>query len=492
MKRILIAMAAFITAAAPALAVDRITASLSITNAAGTTNGQTITLNGNVRTWTNSVALVSAQVLTNSTATGAKTNLYKAVGLVPFSQVTEFDKGATNIDFTGASGLAMTMTLSPGWASVSYATQNVTTLTAVRVPIDGEATASQRTNIASLLVKGESDRSTNSFSESSAAMANFVGLSLAQAISGNKFFMGASNYFASAYLLNPISTNGANYGNAFSSPGAGLSSEQFGIGATAGGIQALAVGPSASASATFSTAVGNSAAALYTNSTAVGSGAFTGKDAATALGRSANATGTNATAAGFSTLASGVNSSALGATAHATHDNATAVGSGATTTAANQVMLGAPGINTVVNNFLQVLAGATFANGLTNLSLTAPTTFFAESDIAFTRKAVSSLATGVNAGVPVGTNIFVEVSGPGAAFSIAGLANGRDGKFVILLNQTTFNMTLSNESGSEPAGSATNRIHCLTGADKVVTGNSASILVYSGTLSRWIPITFGQ
>ena len=103
--------------ALPAAAVDRVTASLSVTN--GTTNGQTITVNGNVRTWTNSVFLPASQVLTNATAAGSKSNLFEEIGLSPFSQVTIQDKGASNIDFVEASGLTLTVTLSAGWGTVS-------------------------------------------------------------------------------------------------------------------------------------------------------------------------------------------------------------------------------------------------------------------------------------------------------------------------------------------------------------------------------------
>jgi hypothetical protein len=116
--------------------------------------------------------------------------------------------------------------------------------------------------------------------------------------------------------------------------------------------------------------------------------------------------------------------------------------------------------------------------------------FPAGSDIAFGRYALTSLATGNNAAIPVGTNSFVEVSGPGAAFTINGI-NGspnRDGKFLIILNQTGFNMTIAHDSGTDPT--AANRIISMTGADRTTTGNGAATLIYSAAANRWILISF--
>ncbi len=102
----------------------------------------------------------------------------------------------------------------------------------------------------------------------------------------------------------------------------------------------------------------------------------------------------------------------------------------------------------------------------------------------------TGLANGANADVGIGNTIPVEVSGPSAAFSIAGLANYADGRIIILINRTGQNMTLLHNSGLEPTAAA--RLTCLTGADKTVTGNSAAILVYNGAAARWIVITFTQ
>ena len=104
--------------------------------------------------------------------------------------------------------------------------------------------------------------------------------------------------------------------------------------------------------------------------------------------------------------------------------------------------------------------------------------------IKFIRKANSGLANGNNAAVDISTNSFVEVSGPSAAFAINGIANGSDGRFLILVNQTGQDMTVAHDSGVDPT--AANRIYSMTGADRATTGNGAAILIYSAAASRWI------
>lgn len=262
--------------------------------------------------------------------------------------------------------------------------------------------------------------------------------------------------------LNPSTTNLVNYGSAVSSPGSGS--------------YTLQLGQSAAASAQAGTAVGYSAAASGISSTALGTGAA--------------ATGNSGTAVGaLSTAGSANNTTALGAstTVGDAHANSTAVGYGATTTAANQIMLGSAGISAVVNNWLSVLGGLTVAGGTTNLAHRGYEDYAAGADVAFTRYALSTLANGNNAAIPINTNVFVEVSGPTAAFTVNGIAGGRDGKLLVLVNRTGQNMTLAHDSGVDPA--AGNRIYCYSGADERTSGNGAALLIYSANASRWLELT---
>lgn len=344
-----------------AYALDRITA--LVTFVSPTTNGMTMTVNGATRTWTNSVFVPSTQILTNASAAGAKSNAFDQIALNPFAQISIFDNDSTSFKLAGASGAALTVTLlnatgGGSYGTVAYTTQTVASAVGVRVPITIEPTAGQQANIASLLVKGENDLSTNSFYENSVAMINFLGLTNAQTISGAKQF---------------------------------------------------------------------------TNSSGIWSGA---------VSNSAEIRGT------ISWITNGVWSSGTA-------------------------------------NNLTITNGTFYACAFSNTN-----NFPAGADLAFGRFAVSSLANGNNASVPVGTNVFAEVSGPTAAFTINGISGSpnRDGKFLIILNQTGFNMTIAHDSGVD--ATAGNRIFSMTGADRTTTGNGSALLIYSGAASRWILLSF--
>ena len=443
-----------------------ITATVSVTNAAGTTNGQTIAVGADTRTWTNSVSIPATQILTNSTAGGSATNLFNHLASYGFAGISETHSGTNGVALRGTPGLAFTVTLSDGWGAVSYATNYLTNAFNLRLPITVES-PQQQTNIGSMLVQAiDGSWNTNAIHESSAVAANLVGLTNNQTVTGNKAFTGSSNYIVGAYLPSPKTTNLVNYGNAISSPGSATYTLQLGQSALAQAQAATAVGYSASAQGISSSAIGTGSGAMGNSGTAIGALSYAGT-------------------ANYST--------ALGAEASVgdTHANSTAVGYGATTTAANQIMLGSAGISAVVNNYLSVLGGLTVANGATNLLQTGTNTV--AGDLAFPRYAISTLANGVNAAVPIGTNIFVEVSGPTASFSIDGI-NGqpnRDGKIAIIVQQTGQAMTINNQSGSEPT--AANRIICLTGSNKAIAGpSSAAIFIYSAAASRWICLSYNQ
>jgi hypothetical protein len=196
MRKIILAALALFLFALAAKATDRITASIAITNAAGTTNGQTFTVNGDVRTWTNNVVVSQSQVLTNSTAAGAKTNLYLQIGLNAFSQVVILDAGSTNFQLQAASGVALTVTPSAGWATVIYSTQQVSGAANVVVPFTSEPAAVQTNIVSGVVAMVGANQNTNAIAESAPAMVNFVGKASPQTITGQKIFNNFSNYFA--------------------------------------------------------------------------------------------------------------------------------------------------------------------------------------------------------------------------------------------------------------------------------------------------------
>jgi trimeric autotransporter adhesin len=516
MRQILLSLAVLISVSLSACAQNRITASIAVTNA--TVNGLTFTVNGDTRTWTNNVVNTSTQVGTNAdvTGSGSATNLLAAIYQAPFSQIVAHAGGSNSFTLTGNSGLPMSVTASGAYAAISYSTQTVSTLIALQGPVASLPTATARTNVASAIVGASAAiENTNSIPQDSKAASELVGTNGTQTIPGAKTFSNASSIWGgiisqlagaanvlrgglwlSGALDSPKFTNAINYGSAFTSPGSSAQSEQFGLGAVASGIQSTAVGSGPTASGLGSTAVGRSAAATASITFAGGNSAVASAQAASAVGAGSSASGTNATAVGANSTANATGAGAFGYAAISGFTNATAIGTLASNTAPNQIMLGAPGISTVVQNNLTVQGAAAVSGNLTVSGVASKITFDntnnfpAGSDIAFGRYAISSLATGGNSGVLVGTNVFVEVSGPSGAFTINGIAGGRDGKVLVIYNGTGQDCTFANQSGIDPAPA--NRIICMTGADESTTGNGAATLIYSGSASRWLLISLKQ
>jgi hypothetical protein len=94
------------------------------------------------------------------------------------------------------------------------------------------------------------------------------------------------------------------------------------------------------------------------------------------------------------------------------------------------------------------------------------------------------MAAGNNAAVDFGSATFIKIkNGPGAAFAIAGIANGADGDFYRLHNTTTYNMTILQDSGLD--ATEANRIYTTTGADIATTGDGIVDVWYDSEDSRW-------
>ena len=503
---------------ASALAQNHVTASITVTNL--TTNGMTFAVNGNTRTFTNNVVLSSVQVLTNADATGcgSKTNLLNQIALNNFSLVSPpSDTGSNTFSLTAVSVNPLVVTVSAGYASVSYSTQTVSSTVAVRIPTTAES-AAQQTNIDSGLVAAINNAAnTNALNQNATVANQLLGTTNTQTVSGQKTLSNTNNHIfgivsslgISGYsvmmsnglywtpiLTSPITSNLVNYGNAISSPGTnGTLSEQFGAGAIARGEVSFAAGAGAIANGQGSVSVGDISLNNGDDSTAVGHAANASADSSLAIGDGATSSGVFSVAVGASATASALASTAIGQGSSATFQNSTALGTGSATTTSNQVMIGSPGSSAVVPNNLNVGTNATVGGNAviggnvsiagiqTNAFVTGSITA-SNADIAFIRKSVSSLANGVNSDIPIGTNTFIEVSTPTLAFSINGIANGRDGKWIAVLNQTGQAMTVANESGVD--STAANRIRTGFGNDLVLNGNSITYFWYNAFVSRWI------
>jgi hypothetical protein len=429
---------------------------------------------------------------------------------------------------------------------------------AVRVPIPS-------VSVASLLVTGLA-QSTNAFAATDKAVSNLVNISTTQTVAGVKTFTGqliSSNSIiggtvtklTNGVYISPVMTNGANYGNAFRSPGTGTLSEQFGSGAAATGEVAVALGwgsvagdhslsiGGAAFSGPYSTAIGSLASAESSNSISIGASAYTTAPAAIAIGKQATVEHSNSVAIGNSAASTAANQIVLGSSVQTvvaagrlvdtTISNATFSGSivlltGGTIT--NTALIG-PAItnaairdssitNTAISGGTMAgtaisggtltnanLLGCAMSNAMVQGSVVSNTTYHGTIGLvssgtwngatlagtnqfagilALNKWDNTSLATGPNGDVNIGTNSFVRFpSGPGGAYSISGLLAGVNGQVVTLYFPLSYPVTLKNDTGT-----AANRIYTLAGGDVSSSGACSTTLIYDSSAARWIMVGF--
>lgn len=511
---------------------QRITLTITVTNRAVTSN--TLVVNASTRTWTN--ASTATTIATNlvSTATTA-TNLYNQIANFPYSSgIFPRWLSETSLALVGPLGGALAASQSGNWAILTLSTQSgPLTFTAIWPMENMAGNATNKTNQGSALVFGLSTYSTNAFATNSTAVSNLVqkGAGPRQHIASEMQFNGGiygiigkltNGYSTNQTLDAPITTNLVNRGNAIRSEGPGLNSFQAGSNAlalsanslavgngavatnqesTAVGInaaatnKAVAIGANAKAS-TASTAVGYSAQALSANSTAIGgatanvdSGTAVGQGAvaeaaSTAVGMTALAQGTNNfTLGAFATTASSVmNAGAIGASASATHSNAIAIGAGASTTASNQIRLG---------NASQVISIPVALEAANVRNLYAIGTNAINGIFAFTNSlTVASVAPGHNV-IDSRTNTILYLTGaPGAAWTLGGFTGDKtDGRELEVWNQTGFDVTIQNESGTAPTASDRILTYATSGGtNATLTGNGLIKFRRSSVQDRWLLI----
>jgi hypothetical protein len=501
----ILSILALLSLAFQARAIDRITASVVVTNAP-TTNGMTFTVtttSGTTRTFTNSVYNSTSQVLTNLTGAGSATNLANNLIATPPAGAVVLLTGASNITIYGNAGVPLTVTAVPaGYFSVSYATQSVNAAYTVRVPNTVEA-AAMRTNIGTGLVDWLNlTGNTNQLAQSQPAMAQLTGLTNAQTLSGVKFITNSAGLWQ-GYVSNSLGISG-NLGNMTN----GLLRSPIAIDLTV--TNAIIVG---NITATNVVGVSNSQSVFGAKTFTSGSGIWYGY-VSNSAGISGNvnfmtnglyrapvlndATLTNGTFYGTHTMYGTLDvQGSLGFVGYASYITADSDKFSMQPESASLVTIGNNGLIDGVAANAAYFTNNVRASTLTITNITAyggaklasTNTFPAGSDIAFGRYALTSLANGANS-IIVGTNVFVEVSGPTAVFSIDGI-NGspnRDGKVVEIVSQVGFNMTIVHQSGTEPT--AANRIISLTGADRTSTTACYARLIYSGAASRWILVAF--
>jgi len=206
-----------------------------------------------------------------------------------------------------------------------------------------------------------------------------------------------------------------------------------------------------------------------------------------AVGYSASSSGTNSIAVGLLADAGGYQSIALGASSSAQGRNSIGIGINTTTPYEASIAIG-NGVSTTRTNEIR-LGGSqdvtiggllTAEKGATNLTLTGSNQL--SGTLRITSRAAATLANGNNAGVPLGTNTMVDLSGATTIAYVHGFLAGVEDEVKEVRLAGAVTNFFANQSGVD--ATAENRIITGTGGDVWSTNNPTYLgLRYKG--SRW-------
>lgn len=420
------------------------TYTVTLTNAGGTTNGASITVNGAPRLWTNNVTTNATQIFTNNTPLGSTSNLYNAYLSFPVSGVTVSTNSGTNVVFTSDPGTALTVTAGGTWAAVANLNFTPTNGVVVQVPptIYGPI---DLTNIENGLVQFLSDSlGTNLIPGSAKFFANFAGLT-----NTNKFTQPMA-----------IGTNALSATN------------QLEVTAP-GHPRALVVDTNGNTYLAGNLATTNYHLAVGTNSTT-------------------NALEINAQFLPKAFFVSSNGDTFLGPTAALTLLDLAGGGEFIPTIDNN----GTLGIDPGSSGMLSDGTNLALLNSPTNRWNPNGTNFFGKVDSLVTQGTNTiggvvvlpqfnntAMANGVNQAVVLGTNMATKLTGETAAFATAGFAGGIADRFCFVENPSVYNWTIPNDSGGDTTPA--NRIYTGTGADLVLSSNSWALVKYDASVTHW-------
>jgi hypothetical protein len=440
MKKTLIFFALFY--AFYASAVDKITLTVTVTNTPA--DGNTFTLNSDVRTWADGVVDPGAQIAVGASIGAATTNMFLQIAANPFSRVTPAWLATNQIELIGAVDLAMVGSLSGSWGTLSYTTQTVTRLTSLRVPMSGLPN-SIRTNDATQIITGLNSYAQNQFVAS--LLPDEIDASTLNVATASSAADPAIAFDAGTGLFTTGGTPGV-YFSVSSNQVAQIDADSIIQGATTAKAEISAITPSGTVPsllprASYSTTgIGSSA----TDTLTLIAGGVAGVDVGSTnvvintwldvtSGRIDGVTITNSTIQG-STLTTGTYSGAIGLLSS---------GNIYGTSVSNTVHIG------------KIILNTTDSTSLAN----------SNSDVNFGD-----------------VNTVVIRSGPSASFTINSIIGAEDGRLLRLINKTGHNMTLSDLTGT-----STNQIETFNGGGHTTTGDGAVELIYDGTDLKWLLIS---
>lgn len=458
-----------------------VTVTLHFTNR--TQIGNTFTNGSRVVTYTNSPLSPQTWLSTNSPSLAA-TQLFRYFGGQYPGYYTRMTN-ATNVTITG---LDLQLSFNTNYAVWSTNSSTATNGWIVTLPFLNQV-ETNRTNTASELVSGLGLYSTNAFPTNATALQNYLSLGPQTQTISNKIALNNTN--VNGITTNGVYTNGVIGGGTlagtitsagkikngdltntaidrafltnasgtlsnviahtltatnFSAPGTGLNSTQIGPGSDASGDYAVAIGLNNISSATASTALGGANEATGDFSVAIGSG----------------------------NQAQGDWSFAGGENSVAGYDNSFVYGSSVSADYGGQAKFGT---DLYISGFMYAASG--YTNGLFK-----GTNIF-NSEICLTPRSASGFGNGYNSGFSLGTNAYIRISGPSAAYTNSSFKGGYAGLFVfyeadnpassfVILNRSTIGAPTSAE-----------KVNTTTGALSNQTNNPATgWLIHNGT--EWI------
>jgi hypothetical protein len=185
-----------------------VTVQVTITNTAGVSNGNTITNNSQVRTWTNNVTAAASQIATATNISLSVSNLQVAYSFFGIPGQMVYSPASNILAFAGYLGTNITINVSAGWATVSYSTNYSTNIWPLRLPLDSSEGLGMQTNLSSALVRALNLANTNAGGitlRGTLIPSNALALWPTAPVTRGDSYIGSSNGFL--YLL--ISTNGA-------------------------------------------------------------------------------------------------------------------------------------------------------------------------------------------------------------------------------------------------------------------------------------------
>jgi hypothetical protein len=479
MSRYLSALFLFIACAVGAADLERVTLTITVTNPPVT--GYSLTVNSSERIWTN--ATTSTTITTNSTVNNSATNLFLHIAASSFGTPRLILQWAnTNeIRLIGQPGQVISATTNGLWATLALSTQSgPTTLNAI-YPFANIIGTTNRTNQASHFVRGMSDYATNSFATNATALLGYV--TRGTPVGGSQTVTGATVFHKVSGTNNGI-IYGGGYANATTFTNVDAQRVNFkhfaDRGENTNGGQMIFYDHNTNAISAIRAAT-NGIPGLFD----AGGGLLWNNDHyAIDLTDLLNGPALLNVASALEYFPLLTDLPLLGRGSN----NWTGPNywSNATNTFANGLLLPAG----------MTASGGTWTNAFIYNWRSTNAQFFGTNtvrgDLSFDARVNVDLANGDNAGVLLGTNVYLRLMGPTAAYTIAGFEVERAGAYHILqLTNPAISITIGNESGLE--ATAANRILTGEGIDLVLTNNPAFLqIIRDGAASRWRVVTHSR